>query len=66
MAEDDRVAVRFTLMGTHTGDSLGVPPTGKKLSAEGLGLVRIANGKVTDLQVQFDEMGLMRQLGVIK
>src|SRR5687767_8066159 len=44
LAEGDRAVVRFRLTGTHDGDFMGIPPTGKSIDAGGLGLMTIASG----------------------
>jgi steroid delta-isomerase-like uncharacterized protein len=64
-AEDGRVAVRFTLNGTHTGSFFGMPPTGKTVRVSANIVMFISEGKVTKLLGVFDEAGLLRQLGVL-
>ena len=64
-AEDDMVAGRFTLTGTHQGDFAGIPATGNYVSITGHDFVRMENGKVTDHWVEMDTMTMMQQLGVI-
>jgi steroid delta-isomerase-like uncharacterized protein len=65
VAEGDKVAMRYTYRGTHTGVFNGMPATGKSFAAGGQNLLRIANGKIVENWVQFDTMGLMQQLGAI-
>lgn len=65
IAEGDKVAVRFTMRATHTGDFEGVPATGKPISVSGMGILRIVDGKVVEFQEAFDIMGLMQQIGAI-
>jgi steroid delta-isomerase-like uncharacterized protein len=48
IAEGDRVAVRYTLHATHTGDFYGVPATGKTIKASGIEIFRIAGGKIAE------------------
>ena len=48
VAEDDKVAVRFTAMGIHTGQLPGVEPTGKPFTWTGLAIYRIVNGKIAE------------------
>jgi predicted ester cyclase len=59
----DRVAVRLRFEGTHTGDFMGVPSSGKQFSVEGTAFLRIAGGKVAQLWGFLDQMGLMEQIG---
>lgn len=48
IAEGDRVAVRYTLYATHTGDFYGAKPTGKKIKVSGIEIFRIADGKIAE------------------
>jgi len=66
VAEGDRVAVRFTETGTHSGaDFAGVPPTGKRIEWSGIGLYRIAGGKLVEEWFNEDSLSIMKQLGAI-
>ena len=65
VAEADRVAVRFTFRGTHSGDFMDAPLTGKQVTMPGLDILRVENGKITELWGQEDVFGLMQQLGAI-
>jgi ketosteroid isomerase-like protein len=62
---DTGIVVRFTAKGTHTAPFLGIPATNRRISASAFVLLTIHDGKVTRLRAIFDQMGLMRQLGVI-
>jgi steroid delta-isomerase-like uncharacterized protein len=64
VAENDKVAVSWTISGTHKGEFRGVSPTGKKVSIEGITINHIADGKIMDSYVSWDTLGLMQQLGV--
>ena len=64
-ATEDRVAVRFTLRGTHRGDFFGIPATGRSVVVTANILMHVANGQVTRLFGAFDEAGLLRQIGVL-
>lgn len=61
----DRVAVRFTLRGTHEAPFMGIPASHKQVSVTANVLMQINAGKVTRLYGAFDEVGLLRQLGVL-
>jgi len=65
IANDTQVAVRFVLRGKHTGNFFGIPPTGKSVTVCAHVLMRINEGKVSELWGIFDEAGLLRQLGVL-
>jgi predicted ester cyclase len=63
IAEGDRVGMIFRVSGTHQGNFLGIPPTGKKFEFLEMAMFRLADGKVTESWFMADEAGLMRQLG---
>ncbi len=63
LAEDDHVAVRVVIGGTHQGPLLGVAPTGQSVTITATDIVRIENGKVVEHWGNMDELGLLRQLG---
>jgi steroid delta-isomerase-like uncharacterized protein len=65
VAEGDKVAVRFTVSGTHEGPVLGIPATGKQVAMKGVSVKRLANGKVVEEWWLGDMLGMMQQLGVI-
>lgn len=65
IAEGDKVAVRFTLSGTHEGDFQGLPPTGKTVSFSGSVVDRFEDGKLVEHWSLTDDLGLRQQLGVI-
>ena len=66
IAEEDKVAARIKMMGTHTGESMGIPATGKWISFTGIYIVRIANGKIVEHWGEEDSVSLLGQLGVLK
>ena len=65
LAEADKVVVRYAVEGTHTGNFFGIPATGKSITMTGISIYRIVNGKLTEAWVQYDQLGLMQQLGVV-
>jgi steroid delta-isomerase-like uncharacterized protein len=65
VSEIDRVAVRWIGVGTHQGELMGVPPTGRQLRIEGISIYRLVNGKIVEQREQWDRMALMQQLGVV-
>jgi steroid delta-isomerase-like uncharacterized protein len=65
VADEGRVAVRFTLHGTHSGDFSGIPATGRPIAVSAMVVLRVADGRVAELRGVFDQLGLMQQLGVI-
>jgi len=63
VAEGDKVVIRQTWRGTHKGEFMGVPPTGKSVSFGVIDILRIAGGKVVEHWGLMDSMSLMQQLG---
>jgi steroid delta-isomerase-like uncharacterized protein len=64
-AAGDRVAVRFTARGTHQGEFLGVPPTGKEITITSILIHRLAGGKMVEDWEWEDQFGVRRQLGLV-
>ena len=65
IAEGDIVAERVTIRGTHKGDLMGIPPTGKQATIPAIYIVRFANGKGVEVWANTDILGLLLQLGVV-
>jgi steroid delta-isomerase-like uncharacterized protein len=66
VAQGDRVASRGTISGTHLGNFMGVPATGKKVSWTGIIIYRLdADGKIIERWQDFDAVGMLQQMGVI-
>ncbi len=66
VAEGDLVADRSTATGTHKGELMGIPATGKTIKVTSSNIWRIKNGKITELWHIEDLAGMMIQLGVAK
>lgn len=62
-AAGDKVAVRFRITGTHSGEFLGHPPTGKRVDYQSYELYRIADGKIAEEWICSDMLTLMAQIG---
>jgi predicted ester cyclase len=66
VAEGDKVVIRQTWTGTHTGgEFMGVPPTGTRVSVGVIDIIRIAGDKFVEHWGQMDSMGMMQQLGAM-
>ena len=65
IAEDDKVAARFTMRGTHQGSFLGVPPTGKTIAAQAMNFYRLSGGQFIEERGQPDLLGLLQQIGAV-
>lgn len=65
VAENDLVAVHATHHARHTGDLMGIPPTGREVAYAYVHFLRFRDGKAIEHWSVRDDMMLMRQLGVI-
>jgi steroid delta-isomerase-like uncharacterized protein len=65
VAEGDKVAWRATTRGTHRGELMGIPPTGKPIVVSSSIVSRFENGKWAEDWVLIDMLGMLQQLGVI-
>jgi steroid delta-isomerase-like uncharacterized protein len=63
LADGDKVAAKWTIRGTHSGELMGVPATGKPINFQGVSVVRIEDDKIVDIWGASDGLGLMQQLG---
>jgi steroid delta-isomerase-like uncharacterized protein len=64
VAENDHVAMRVTLSGTHRGEFMGIGPTGESFEIDHAIFVRFAGDEIVELWGHLDAFGLRRQLGV--
>jgi steroid delta-isomerase-like uncharacterized protein len=65
IAEGDRVVIRVKSSATQSGEFMGMPASGKRYTVEEIHIFRIRDGKVMAHWHQFDQMGLMKQLGAM-
>jgi predicted ester cyclase len=66
IAELDRGAVRFTTRFRHTGELMGIAPTGKDVEVSGIGLYHIPDGWIAEIWRAVDMLEVMQQLGVVE
>ena len=64
IAERDKVVLRLTDYGTHQGEFMGIPPTGKEITWPVTSVYRLSKGIVQELWIEFDILSLMEQLGM--
>jgi steroid delta-isomerase-like uncharacterized protein len=64
-ADGDRIGLYWAVSGTHLGEFLGIPPTGRLVTITGMDIHRLADGKVVETWEVYDGLALMIQLGVI-
>ena len=65
VAEGDKVAVRWRLRGVHSGEFMGLAPTGKEVQLSGINIYRLAAGKIVSNHEQADVAEQMRRLGAV-
>jgi len=62
---DARVAMSFTITGTHDGEMMGIAPTGKSVSVNGIILSTIEDGRIVEEWEVIDRFTLFQQLGLM-
>ena len=65
LADRDRVVARFTARGTQTGVFQDIPATGSAATVSGIAIYRLAGGEIVEQWLEYDQLGLLQQLGVI-
>jgi steroid delta-isomerase-like uncharacterized protein len=65
VAEDEKVASRFEWTGTHRGEFLGIPATGRTVRVWGMVIDRLEDGRIKDTRILMDTFGLLGQIGVL-
>jgi steroid delta-isomerase-like uncharacterized protein len=65
IAEGDLVVTRWAARGTHQGDLMGVPGTGKTVEITGITIGRISGGQIQEEWTHWDGLGMMQQIGAI-
>ncbi|KKK82902.1 hypothetical protein LCGC14_2798740 [marine sediment metagenome] len=64
-AEGDRVVMRWTARGTHRGELMGIPASGRQVTVTGINIDRTADGKIVEAWANWDMVGLLQQLGIL-
>jgi steroid delta-isomerase-like uncharacterized protein len=65
VAEGDKVAVRGSIRGTHQGELMGIPPTGRPVTVTLIDVNRVEDGQLVERWAEADMLGMLQQLGVI-
>jgi len=63
ISEGNKVVLRWTIEGTHTGEFLGVAPSNKEITLNIIEIFRVENGQLIEAWDQWDRLGLMQQIG---
>jgi predicted ester cyclase len=66
VATDEAVILRVVMTGTHRGPLFGLAPTGRRIEVDQINIERIRNGRIAEHWRVTDELGLMRQIGVVQ
>jgi predicted ester cyclase len=64
VSDGDLVCIRWTSSGTNDGELMGMPATGKHATSTGISIDKIEDGKIVESWLEWDNAGLMQQLGV--
>ena len=65
ISEQNMVASRWTITGTHHGEFQGIPPTGRPIRMPGVDFSRVVDGKIAEHWSQFDVVGVLQQIGAM-
>jgi predicted ester cyclase len=65
LADQDRVAVRFTLTGTHSAELFGAPPSGARVEVEGITILRFRGDRVAERWNRLDDVAFLTQIGAM-
>ena len=65
IAEGDKVATRWNLVGTHEGPFQGTPPSGRRVEMRGITIFRLADGRLVEGWTNEDVLGLLQQIGAV-
>ncbi len=63
VADDNNVAIAYTVTGTHKGEFLGTKATGRRIKARGMQIARFEDGKIVERWGSSDELGILKQIG---
>lgn len=65
IAEGELVMVRWSMTGTHGGELMGLPATGRPIEVTGFDLFRVEDGRLAELWQNWDQLGLLQQIGAV-
>jgi steroid delta-isomerase-like uncharacterized protein len=63
VADEDSIAIAYTLTGTQKGSLMGIAPTGRRMKIRGVQIAKFRDGKMVERWGSSDELGMLRQLG---
>ena len=65
IGQGDSVATRWEGRGRHTGEIMGIPPTGKDVVVEGITVSRLEGGRIVEEWTNWNTLGMLQQIGAI-
>jgi steroid delta-isomerase-like uncharacterized protein len=65
VADEESIAIAYTLTGTQNGSFMGIAPTGRKIKIRGMQISKFKDGKMVERWGSSDELGMLKQLGVV-
>jgi predicted ester cyclase len=65
VGDGDKIGARWTVRGTHQGSFLGIAPTGRRITMQEAGLLRLQDGMLVEIWRVADELALLQQLGAL-
>jgi steroid delta-isomerase-like uncharacterized protein len=65
VADGDWTATHWTAVGTHTGELMGIAPTGREVTVTGINFDRVADGRIAESRAVFDALGMLQQVGAV-
>jgi steroid delta-isomerase-like uncharacterized protein len=65
VADEESIAIAYTLAGTHNGSLRGLSPTGRKIKIRGVQICKFKDGKMVERWGSSDELGMLQQLGAV-
>jgi|SRR5689334_19535388 steroid delta-isomerase-like uncharacterized protein len=63
VADEDAIAFAYTFTGTHDGQLMGIPATGKKVKIRGMQISKFRDGKMVERWGSSDQLGMLQQIG---
>ncbi|GIK36508.1 MAG: hypothetical protein BroJett011_03410 [Chloroflexota bacterium] len=64
ISKGDKIVVRWSSTGRHTGEFMGIPATGQRITLKGIDIFRLAGGKIADLWQEIDILGILQQISI--
>lgn len=66
LAEENMIAGRWMVTGTHEGEIEGIKPTGETVEFPACGIMRVEEGEIAEVWLTYDRLGMLQQLGVVE